>query len=144
MTTRKTAASAAKTSKPSGHQLVAEFMDNLVHPFKNEIEEVRQIILSADPQISEHIKWNAPSFRYNGDDRVTFHLRGKGYFQLIFHCGAKVKEHAGNGRMIEDDSGLLEWAANDRAIAKFTGMDDVKAKKEKLAEVIGKWIRAST
>ena len=51
-----------KTTKRSGHELVVEFLNNLEHPLKNEIEEVRKIILSVDEQITEHIKWNAPSF----------------------------------------------------------------------------------
>ena len=64
MTTNKNASRIVsnKTTKRSGHELVVEFLNNLEHPLKNEIEEVRKIILSVDEQITEHIKWNAPSF----------------------------------------------------------------------------------
>ncbi|WP_212980798.1 DUF1801 domain-containing protein [Paenibacillus azoreducens] len=87
-----------------------------------------------------YIKWNAPSYRYQGEDRVTFNLRGKDGFLLVFHCGAKVKERAGNEPLIDDTTGLLKWAAADRATVKLKNMADVIAKKEQLAEVIRKWL----
>jgi hypothetical protein len=33
-------------------------------------------------------KWNAPSFRHAGEDRVTFRLQPGDKLQLIFHRGA--------------------------------------------------------
>jgi hypothetical protein len=30
------------------------------------VEAIRQVILSTDPEIGEHIKWNNPSFYYTG------------------------------------------------------------------------------
>lgn len=120
---------------------VAEFMNNLVHPLKEEIEEVRKIILSTDDKITEHIKWNAPSFCYEGEDRITFNLNGKGFIRLIFHCGAKVKERKTNEPLISDPSGVLEWKAADRVMMKFTDKNDIKAKEEKLKEVITMWLK---
>jgi uncharacterized protein YdeI (YjbR/CyaY-like superfamily) len=130
--------------KLTDHEQVVEYMNNLQHPLKQEIEEVRKIVLSADPRLTEHIKWNAPSFCFQDEDRVTFNLQGKGFFRLVFHCGAKSKDNKGKDRLIEDTTGLLEWAAVDRAIVKFTDMNDVKAKKEMLEEVIAKWIEAAS
>lgn len=130
--------------KPSGHQQVVDFLNNLEHPLKKEIEEVRKIILSANEHITEHIKWNAPSFCFNNEDRVTFNLQGKGFFRLVFHCGAKVKDHAGNGPLFDDSTGLLDWVADDRAIVKLTDMSDVEDKKEKLAEVVARWIEVTS
>ena len=133
-----------KATKPSGHEQVVEFLNTLEHPFKKEIEEVRTVILSANAHMSEHIKWNAPSFCCNQEDRITFNLRGKDYFQLIFHCGAKVKDNNGKGQLFDDNTGLLEWITVDRASVKFTDMADVEAKKEKLAVVVNKWIEATS
>ncbi|MDQ0898747.1 MULTISPECIES: DUF1801 domain-containing protein [unclassified Paenibacillus] len=130
--------------KPSGHQKVVDFLNNLEHPQKKEIEEVRKIILSANEHITEHIKWNAPSFCFNNEDRVTFNLQGKGFFRLVFHCGAKIKDHAGNGPLFDDTTGLLDWVADDRAIVKLTDMSDVEDKKEKLAEVVARWIEVTS
>ncbi|CAH0117680.1 MULTISPECIES: DUF1801 domain-containing protein [unclassified Paenibacillus] len=133
----------AKAAKRSDSELVAEFMKHLEHPLKREIEEVRQIIANAHPELKEHIKWNAPSFHYQGEDRVTFNLRSKDYLLLVFHCGAKVKKRAGKEPLFEDTTGLLEWAAADRATAKLYDMNDVIAKRDKLVQVIGKWLEVN-
>ncbi|MEH7121876.1 DUF1801 domain-containing protein [Bacillus sp. JJ1773] len=137
MTTNK---KSGESKKLSGPEQVAEFMNNLEHPLKEEIEEVRNIILSTNDKITEHIKWNAPSFCYEGEDRITFNLHGKGFIRLVFHCGAKVKDRKTNEHLIVDPSGILEWKAADRAMMKFTDKKDVKAKEEKLREVIKKWL----
>lgn len=132
-----------KRIKLSGAQQVAEFLNNFEHPLKKEIEEVRKIILSTNESITEHIKWNAPSFCFNNEDRVTFNFQGKGFFRLIFHCGAKVKDHAVNRNLFEDTTGLLDWVTTDRAMIKLTDMNDVESKKEKLAAVVVKWIEVT-
>lgn len=130
--------------KMSGHEQVVDFLDKLEHPLKAEIEEVRKIILDANDQLTEHIKWKAPSFCMNNEDRVTFNLHGKGSFMLVFHCGAKVKEKVSKEPLFEDTTGLLDWVTGDRATVKFTDMADILAKKEKLNEVIHKWLEATS
>lgn len=127
----------------AGHQQVIDFLSTLEHPLKKEVEEVRRIILSVNESITEHIKWNAPSFCYNLEDRITLNLQGKGFFRLIFHCGAKVKTQPDNERIIDDKTGLLEWASNDRAILKLTDWNDLQSKKEQLKEVAAAWIAAA-
>ena len=72
-------------------QEVDRFMGKLDHPLKEGIEQLRAAILGSNDQITEHIKWNAPSFRYAGEDRVTFRLYPEHRVQLVFHRGPKVK-----------------------------------------------------
>lgn len=139
----KSSAKSPVKSPESGHQQVVEFLDKLEHPLKTEIVEIRDIILSVNEHMTEHIKWNAPSFRINGEDRVTFNLFGKDRFRLIFHCGAKASGRAKNEPLFEDETKLLEWAAGDRAVISFTGKHDVEAKKDKLVEVVAKWLEAT-
>ncbi|MFO1445292.1 DUF1801 domain-containing protein [Bacillus sp. Bva_UNVM-123] len=141
---KKSTSAKRNSEKVSGHQQVVDFLNSLEHPLKKEIEEVRKIILSTNEQMTEHIKWNAPSFCLNNEDRITFNLQGKEYFRLIFHCGAKVKVNKKEGYLFEDTTGLLEWLASDRAIIKMTDMNDVNNKKEKLAEVITKWMEVTS
>ncbi|SEK18096.1 protein of unknown function (DU1801) [Paenibacillus sp. cl141a] len=123
-----------------GQEQVEEYLHQLEHPLKKEIEEVRNFILSVDDRITEHIKWNAPSFCVQGEDRITLNLQGKGFIRLIFHCGAKVKDHDIKGTLTEDTAGLLEWASRDRAIVKIVDTDDLEQKKEQLKAVIARWI----
>jgi len=72
---------APKSSGPKPHngsadttKAVDEFMDQLDHAFKAEVQEIRLTILSADATIAEGIKWNAPSYRTT-DYFATTNLR---------------------------------------------------------------------
>jgi hypothetical protein len=50
-------------------QEVDRFMKGLDHPLKEGVEQLRAAILDSNDRITEHIKWNAPCFRYAGEDR---------------------------------------------------------------------------
>jgi hypothetical protein len=56
------------------------------------VEAVREIILSTHSGINEQIKWNAPSFGIDGDDRITFRLQPGDRVQLVFHRGAQKRD----------------------------------------------------
>jgi hypothetical protein len=120
---------------------VDQFMARLDHPRKAEIEAVRAIVRGADPAITEHIKWNAPSFCHGGDDRVTLRLHPPGKLQLIIHRGAKVKDSTGFA--FEDASGLVTWLAPDRGVVALGDMADIQAKQEPLAELVRRWVAAT-
>ena len=64
---------------------VNEFMDLLDHPFKAEVEMMRDIIKNVDQDIAEQIKWKAPSYSYKGEYLVTFNLWEKKRIHLVFH-----------------------------------------------------------
>ncbi|WP_233612373.1 DUF1801 domain-containing protein [Corallococcus sp. AB045] len=120
---------------------VDQFMAELEHPLKAEIQAVRAAILASDDTITERIKWKAPSFVHSGDDRVTFRLAPKGIFQVILHRGAKVKDT--KGFAFEDDSGLVEWLAKDRGVVTLPDAKTVKAKKAALVKLVGRWMKAT-
>lgn len=132
----------SKKTKLTGSQEVALFIEKTDHPLKDEIIELRKIILDSDPEITEHIKWNAPSFCVNGEDRFTFKLNAKETINIVFHRGAKVKELP-KERLIEDPDALLKWAANDRAVATFSDMADVRNKELGLIAILNEWRKAS-
>ena len=118
----------------------AMLLDKLQHPLKKEIEAIRQILL-ANPKLTEHVKWNAPSYCHNGDDRITFNFHAKDHIKLIFHRGAKVK--GVKDFAFKDSSGMLEWPAKDRAVAKFRNLEEVEEKKEALVLLVNQWIEAT-
>jgi hypothetical protein len=130
----------AKSKINSGEQEVIDFLNDLIHPLKKEIEEIRKIILKADKNLTEHIKWNAPSFCIDDEDCVTMNLTPKN-IRIIFHRGAKVKTQPKQA-LITDSTGLLKWAANDRAIATFANMEEIKSRKKELETIVTKWIEA--
>ncbi|AKQ68413.1 hypothetical protein A176_005325 [Myxococcus hansupus] len=121
---------------------VERFLRELEHSRKDEVESLRSAILAAHSGISERIKWNAPSFCFKGDDRVTFKLKPRDCVQLIFHRGAKVK--SAGGFSFEDRSGLLTWAAEDRAVVTLRDMKDVTAKQAALVQVVVHWMEATS
>jgi Domain of unknown function (DU1801) len=131
-----------KDEMPNQTQEVDEFLDNLSHPLREGVIATRAAILASDEQITEHIKWNAPSFCYRGDDRVTFRLHPADRFQIVFHRGAKVREDSGDF-VFEDDSGLLRWVADDRATVTFEDMAEIEAKQAALVEIVGRWMRST-
>lgn len=123
---------AAKKPNPKTYNdsaYVDAFMSQFEHPFKEEIEAIRQIILKTDSRITEGIKWNAPNFYYKGD-MVVFTPHVKDHVLMVFP----------NGIVIGDDSGLLEGNYPDRRMVRFYSMEDVKAKQEALETVIRQWI----
>lgn len=115
-------------------------LEKLQHPLKREIEEIRKVLL-AHPRLTEHVKWNAPSYCHNGDDRITFNFHAKDAIKLIFHRGSKAKE--AKDFVFKDSSGMLEWPAKDRAVATFRNMEEVEGKKDALILLVNQWIEAT-
>lgn len=121
---------------------VSNFLATLEHPLKAEIERIRQVILKANKGVTEIIKWNAPSFCFENEDRITMRIHPPKQIELIFHRGAKVKEQP-KEKLITEDAGMLSWKANDRAVATFTNMADIKAKEADLITIINSWLKAT-
>jgi uncharacterized protein YdhG (YjbR/CyaY superfamily) len=114
-----------KTST-DGMEQVNEFMDKLEHPLKAEVNMLRQIIRNVNKDITEQIKWNAPSFSYNGQYLVTFNLRPMDHIHLVFH----------NPMISKVQSKLLEGEYKDRRMAYFTNTNDIQAKKPVLEKAL--------
>ena len=141
---------AAAKPKPPSHATGADstkavdaFMSALKHPFKDEIQAIREAVLDADPSIAEGIKWNAPSFRTT-EYFATTNLREKNGVGIILHLGAKVRDVAPDGMPIEDPRKLLKWLARDRAMIVFNDMKDFKAKQAAFVGIIRSWIACVT
>jgi hypothetical protein len=105
-------------------------MAGLNHPFKAEVQAVRDIIKNVNGEITEQIKWAAPSFSYKGY-MVTFNLWAKQHVHLVFH----------NGAILSNESGLLEGDYPDRRMAYFRSMAEVQAKRPALENAVREWVR---
>lgn len=122
----KEASKKKKASPVSRTDKVDEYMIALRHPLKDEVQLVREIIKGVDKNISEEVKWNAPSFSYKGEYLVTFNLRNPAHIHLVFH----------NPLIPQVKSKLLEGDYIDRRMAYFVDRQDVVAKKSALEKVI--------
>ncbi len=121
---------AKKTKSPAqGTAEVDTFMTALDHPFKAEVQVIRDIIKGVHPGITEQVKWNAPSFSYNGY-LVTFNLWATEHVHLVFHRAA----------ILSNPDGLLLGDYPDRRMMYFTSMDEINAKRAALENIIREWI----
>ena len=130
---------ASHTSAADTTKAVDEFMNQLDHPFKAEVQAIRRTILAAHPAIAEGIKWNAPSFRTT-DYFATTNLREKAGIGIILHLGAKVRDLGTEGLPIQDPEHLLKWLAKDRAVIVFRDMGDFTARKAAFEAIVRHWI----
>lgn len=132
----------AKKPKLSEEEQVLAYFEVLNHPLKNVVEALRKIVLSADEEIAEQIKWNSLSFYYTGTmkpfdpkeykrDIVVFNLHKNDCVLLVFPTGATIN----------DTSGFLEGKFTDaRKIAKFMNLEEVNNKEVALKTVIKTWL----
>jgi hypothetical protein len=122
---------------------VTEFLDELKHPFRKEIEQLRNCILTANPELTENIKWNGPNYCFDNEDRITMRIQPPTkQAQLIFHRGAK-KQTQPKDKIISNKSKLLVWKENDRAIITFKHMQDIENNKAELKGIVTEWIIAT-
>jgi hypothetical protein len=122
---------------------VTDFLEELKHPFRKEIEQIRICILSANSDLTENIKWNGPNYCYDNEDRITMRIQPPTkQVQLIFHRGAK-KQTQPKGKLIANKSKMLVWKENDRAIITFKSLQDIENGKTELADIVTEWIKAT-
>ena len=120
---------------------VAAFLAALRHGRADEVERLRGLILAAHPDLTEQIKWNAPSFAIDGDDRVTLRLAPGDVLQLILHRGAKVRDTTGFA--FTDESGLVRWLAADRGVVALSDAADLEAKAPAIQNLVKNWVEAT-
>jgi hypothetical protein len=128
MPPKKEGASARPARKKQ--QTVDEFLAELDHPFKAEVQAVRAIIKGVRQDITEEVKWNAPSFSYKGY-LATFNLWERKRVHLVFH----------NGAILDPQPGIFEGTYPDRRMVYFADMADVEAKQPALEAAVNQWVR---
>lgn len=132
-----------KKSTGSGLNPVDDFINKLEHPLKDLVIQLRELILKSEPRLTEQVKWNAPSFCYNGDDRITMNLSKKEQVLLIFHLGAKSRDERKLETIIKDPDKTLEWLSSNRAVMRFRSTADLKIFEPALKKNIAGWLKVS-
>ncbi len=129
--------------KTSLNSEVTDLLDEQKHPFRKEIEQLRNCILSANPDLTENIKWNGPNYCFANEDRITMRIQPPTkQAQLIFHRGAK-KQTQPKDKLISNKSKMLVWKENDRAIVTFKSLQDIENEKSELTKIINEWIEVT-
>ncbi|HEU4330997.1 MAG TPA: DUF1801 domain-containing protein [Lapillicoccus sp.] len=95
------------------------------------VQLVRTAVLDAAPEVTEAIKWQAPTFVYRGNI-ASFYPKTKTHASLMFHQGASLP----------DPTGLLEGSGDVSRVAKFLDADDLARKRHALQEIVRAWVTA--
>lgn len=131
----------AEPMTPSAQPTVADFVSALDDRTREQVQLLRDIIGSLDANLTEHIKWNAPSYVFDGEDRITMNLRNKrGLVKLVLHMGATRPEDKKGAPVLLDDAGIVEWASDIRGFMSFADADDIRAKQPALRRVLSGWL----
>jgi uncharacterized protein YdhG (YjbR/CyaY superfamily) len=98
------------------------------NPMKRVVQRVREIVLAADPRIEECIKWQAPTFMFEGN-LASFFPKSKQHASLMFHVGAKIP---GTHPRLEGTGGTSR-------VMKFGSVAEANAAKPDLEKVVRAW-----
>jgi len=105
------------------------------NPMKDVVLRMREIILGADARIEECIKWQAPTFTFQGN-LASFFPKSKQHASLMFHTGAHIP--GGHPR--------LEGTGDTSRVLKIGSVAEANAAKRDLEKIVRAWCtwRAST
>ena len=120
---------------------VSEFLESLDADKRDQVEALRAIILQTEPTLKEIIKWNAPNFTLDNEDRITFNVLNKeNIVKLVLHMGATRKENKKSKPVLNDTTALVEWNSDIRGMLKFKNLNDIEAKRDKISHIINQWL----
>lgn len=127
-------------AKLTGSEVVSTYIEKLDDATRPVVEKLRQIILSADPQIAEEIKWNSPSFYYAGP-MAPFDPKEYKRHIIVMNLHKRILLVFPSGAKINNTDGLLEGNYTDgRRLVNIAGMDNVLQKKQALLNAIRDWL----
>ncbi|MEW5851684.1 MAG: DUF1801 domain-containing protein [Myxococcota bacterium] len=107
---------------------VDQWFKKLEHPLKDAMLRVREIILDADARMDECIKWQTPTFTFNGN-LASFNPRSKAHVSLLFHTGAKIPGHHPG----------LEGGGDTARYMRIQDVADAEKRRGELAAVVASW-----
>ena len=121
-------------------QKVIEHINSLESPNRETVEFLREIFLNSNSEISEHIKWNSPSFYYSGEmkefdakeykrDLAVLNLH-RGKILIVFPTGNKIDTEILKGKDYPDG----------RKIVEIQNLKNAKSIRENLEAGVKNWI----
>ncbi len=102
---------------------VDSWFESYQNPQKALVLAVRDAVLDAHPGVTETIKWQAPTFVYNGNI-ASFYPKAKKTVTLMFHTGASIP----------DPDGLLEGDGDVSRVARFARRSRLRRQAGRAAE----------
>ena len=102
------------------------------HPLKPAMQRAREIILAADPRVTESIKWKTPTFAYKGN--LASFNPSKNVVSIMFHRGAEIP---GDHPKLEGDGKLVRTM-------RFGSLDELEAGRADLEQAVRAWCEAKS
>jgi uncharacterized protein YdhG (YjbR/CyaY superfamily) len=98
------------------------------NPMKDVVLRMRAIVLAADPRVEECIKWQAPTFTFEGN-LASFFPKSKQHASLMFHLGAKIPgKHP-----------RLEGSGDTSRVMKIGSVAEANAARKDLERIVAAW-----
>jgi len=98
------------------------------NPMKPVVQRIREIVLEADPRVTETVKWQAPTFIYKGN-LASFYPRSRQHASLLFHQGARIP----------GTHPRLEGSGDTSRVMKIGSLDDAEAARTELVAIVKAW-----
>jgi hypothetical protein len=122
-------------------QDVEAFLAASTHARLAEVRDVRAALLAAMPELTERVKWNAPSLGPDGTDRITFRLQPGDRVELVLHRGTASRPD--DGFAFDDPDGVIAWAAPDRGVIVVRDADDLAERRTLIVATCRRWVEAT-
>jgi hypothetical protein len=107
---------------------VDRWFDALEHPLKDLMQAVRAAVLGADERVEESIKWQSPTFSFEGNI-ASINPRARRYVSLMFHRGAEIP---GRYPHLEGDGKLARYL-------NIEDLDQLESLRLELAAAVRSW-----
>jgi uncharacterized protein YdhG (YjbR/CyaY superfamily) len=98
------------------------------NPMKDVVLRIRDIVLGADSRIGECIKWQAPTFTFEGN-LASFYPKSKQHASLMFHVGARIP-----GRHPR-----LEGTGDTSRVMKIASVAEANAARSDIEKIVRAW-----
>jgi hypothetical protein len=98
-------------------------------PMAATIRQVREIILDADPRMTEFVKYGTLTFGYDGDFATFVQVSDKKHASVMFNRGARIPGTFPH----------LEGSHPSARFMRFTDSDEAKARAAELKRIVAAW-----
>ena len=128
-------------SKLTNSEFVTQYIEKLPNDIQPAVEYLRQLILSINHEIAEHIKWNSPAFYYSGTMKPFDPKEYKRDILVMNLRKDKILCVLPTGMSIQQNTEILEGKYTDgRRMITFSSLDDIKSKEENFRKAITEWL----
>ena len=122
------------------YKTVEEYLADLPGDSRALVLKVRDLILETNPSLEEHIKWNAPSYKLDKLDRLTFNTMTRdATVKLVFHMDTGRKEDK-KGLPVLKNASLMEWASDIRGYVTFRDLNYIAENEVIIRRMISDWL----